>query len=224
MAWDVNQIYEYVKWVCNKNQAGGISASDLFQAWNSEQAAYHEDLLGRWQARSNGKSGPNTGMIQDETVLIKLAPFTISTTLTAASGYINWPADFLYLAALRINGQKVYHFNKDERWAIEEDVIDPPSVADDSYYYTEYAGKYLILPMSVTSVDMDYIASPVDIAWAYTLDADNRQIYNAGASIQPSWNSNTIIEITRRTLKGFGIHFADESFEQFGESNIITGD
>jgi hypothetical protein len=222
--WSVDQIYSYTRFLLNKNQAGGISATDLFNAWNGEQSAYHEDLIGRWQARSNGKSGPNTGMIQDETVLIKMAPFMIPITLPINSGFVNWPSDFIYLQALRINGEKVYHFNKDERWSIERSYIDPPSIVDDSYYYTEYDGKYLILPTAATSIDMDYIAQATDILWAFNFDGNGRQVYDAGNSIQPSWSQNTIVEITRRTLNSFGVHFSSQYYAEFGKSNIITGD
>lgn len=221
--WSVDQIYSYTRFLLNKNQAGGISATDLFNAWNGEQSAYHEDLVGRWQARSNGKSGPNTGMIQEETVLIKMAPFMIPITLPVVGGFVNWPSDFIYLQALRINGEKVYHFNKDERWSIEGSYIDPPSISEDSYYYTEYAGKYLILPISVTSIDMDYIAQAVDIKWAFTFDGNGRQVYDSGDSVQPAWTQNTIVEITRRTLSSFGVHFSSQDYEEFGKSTILTG-
>lgn len=231
MAWSVDQIYGLLKFLLRKNQAGSISATDFFYSWNSEQYAMHEDLLGRWQNHSNGKSGQNTGMIQDETVLIKLAPFTISTTLTITGGFADWPADFIYQAALRINGEKVYHFNKDERWSIENSVIDPPSIADDSYYYTEYAsvtngirGKYEFLPSTVTTAILDYIASCTDIVWEYTLDGQGRQVYDPVNSVQPKWNQNTIIEITRRSLKSLGVSFKSQDFVQYGASNIVTGD
>lgn len=222
--WDVNTIYNYTLFLTNKNQSGGVSDLDLFNAWNGEQSAMHQDLLGRWQARSNGKSGANTGMIQDETTLIKMAPFTIPATIPIVGGFAAWPDDFIYLAALRINGDKVYHFNKDERWSIEDSVIDPPSIVDSSYYYTEYDRKYLILPTSASSVDMDYIASPTDIVWGFTFDGNGRQVYDPSTSVQPSWDQSTIVEITRRTLNSFGIHFSSQDFQQFGKSNILSGD
>lgn len=226
MAWNVDQIYKFQLFLTNKNQSGGISSDDFFYAWNAEQSAYHEDLVGRWQGKSNGKTGPNIGMIQDETILIKMAPFTIATTLPVSAGFATWPSDFIYLSSLRINSQKVYHFNKDERWSIEGSYIDPPSIANDCYYYTEYAGRYLILPTTVTSVDMDYIAAVTDVVWGFTFDGNNRQVYDPtpGVSVQPKWNQNCIIDITKRTLKALGVHFSSEDFENFGESNIVTGD
>lgn len=222
--WSTDFIYKYTLFLLNKNQGGGPSSGDLFNAWNGEQSAMHEDLVGRWQARSNGKSGPNTGMIQDETTLIKMAPFTIPITLPVTSGFMDWPDDFIYLLSLRINGEKVYHFNKDERWSIEGSYIDPPSISEDSYYYTEYDEQYLILPTAVTSVDMDYIAAATDIKWAFTFDGNGRQVYDVNNSVQPKWSQNTIVEITRRTLSSFGVHFSSQDYEEFGKSNIITGD
>lgn len=231
MAWSVDQIYGLLKFLIRKNNAGGISSTDFFNAWNLEQYAMHEDLLGHWQNRSNGKTGQNTGLIQDETILIKLAPFTLTTTLTIVGGFADWPADFIYQAALLINGEKVYHFNKDERFSITDSVIDPPSIADDSYYYTEYAsltngirGRYEFLPHAVTTAQLDYIASCTDVVWAYTLDGQGRQVYDVTNSVQAKWNQNTIIEITRRSLKSFGITFKDQDLTQYGQSVINTGD
>lgn len=222
--WDVNQLYEFQKWLTNKNQAGGISAKDFFYSWNSEQSSYHEDLLGRWQNRNNGKTGQNTGLIQDQTILTKLAPFTIPVVLTVTAGFAPWPTDFIYAAALRINGAKVTHFSKDERWSIDDSVIDPPNISDNCYYFTEYANQYLFLPTSVTTANLDYIAACTDVVWAFTLDGSNRQEYDSTNSVQPKWNANTVIEITKRTLKGLGVHFTSQDFTQYGNSNIQTGD
>lgn len=230
MAWSTDQIYSFLKFLLRKNQAASISATDYFYAWNSEQSSMHEDLLGKWQNRSNGKTGINIGLIQDETMLTKLAPFTISTTLTITGGFANWPTDLIYQMALLINGEKVTHFNKDERWAITGSVIDPPSIADNCYYYTEFAsttvgitGKYEFLPATVTTATLDYIAACTDIVWAYTLDGQGRQVYDSVDSVQPKWNQNTIVEITKRALKNMGVSFKDQDFTQFGQSNIVTG-
>lgn len=231
MAWSTNDIFSFLKFLLRKNQAGSISATDYFYAWNSEQASTHEDLLGKWQNRANGKTGVNIGLIQDETMLTKLAPFTISTTLTISGGFADWPADMIYQLALRVGNSKITHFNKDERWSIEDSVIDPPSLADNCFYYTEYAsgtdgirGKYEFLPSTINQATLDYVASCTDIVWAYTLDGQGRQVYDATNSVQPKWDQNTIVSITKRALKSLGVSFKDQDFTQFGQSNIVTGD
>lgn len=225
MAWNVDQIYGYARWLINKNQAGGLSVTDFFYAWNSEQYAYHEDLVGKWQARANGKQGINTGLIQNEVTMTKLLPFTIPINIPIALGQGIKPADLIYTLALRINDVKVFQVDHDQIWAVKDDVIDPPSIPDDSYYYTEYLNYYAFLPTTVTTFDLDYVAACSDVVWAFTLDGNNRQQYDPGpASKQPKWGQNTIIEITRRTLKGLGVHFSDQDYEQYGASQIITGD
>lgn len=224
MAWSVDLIFGYLKYQLNKNQSGGISAGDFFYAWNSEQYAYHEDLIGRWQARANGKEGINTGLVQNEATMTKLLPFTIPVTIPIAGGQGIKPTDHIYTLALRINDVKVFQVDHDQIWAVKDDVIDPPSIADDSYYYTEYLNYYSFLPTTVTSFDLDYVASCTDVVWGFTLDADNREIYDPSSSVQPKWNQNTIIEITRRALYSLGVHFSDQDFEQYGKSQIVTGD
>lgn len=178
MAWDVNTIYGFQRWLINKNQAGGITSQDFFFAWNSEQSQYQGDLLGRWQNRSNGKTGANIGLIEDETIMTKLAPFTNNIFITVTSGQALKPSNYTYGLALRINNAKVYQVNHDQKYAVLEDVIDPPSILNDSYYFLEYLNYFEILPNAATPLELDYIASAQDIVWAYTFDNNNRQVYN----------------------------------------------
>lgn len=224
MPWSVDNIYQYTRFLTNKNQAGGISPTDLFNAWNGEQAMYHQDLVGRWQKQNNTKTGIMSGMIEDEITISSMSPFIIPVTIPIAGGLGFKPADYIYGIALRINRAKVFSVSHDQIYAVYDDVIDPPSLADNKYYYTEYLSYFSFIPDTTTTFDLDYVAETNDIVWGFTLDANNRQVYNAGASIQPKWNKNTTIEITRRTLKSFGLHFDSREFENFGQSNIQTGD
>lgn len=224
MKWDVNMIYELVKRLTRKNQAGGISANDLFYHWNAEEAMYHADLLGRWQNRNNGKSGNNTGLVLNETILSDLAPFLISEDITVSSGFGDKPEDFIYRAALRVGDYKVDVINHGQIPAVKASVIDPPSATANTYYAVEYENSYSILPNTVTGVTLDYIAAPTGIKWGYTFDADRRQVYNPGTSIQPKWNYNTVVEITKRTLANFGVSFKDQDFLNYGRTAQATGD
>lgn len=224
MAWNVDQIYGFLRWLINKNQAGGVSATDFFYVWNSEQYSYQQDLLGRWQNRTNTKEGINTGLIENETIMLKLAPFTKGVTIAVVGGQAPKPADFAYALALRINNAKVFSVDHDMLWAVLDDVIDPPSVTANSYYYIEYLNYYQLYPGSVTTLDLDYIGNCTDVVWGFTLDpTTKRQVYSPGASSQPMWGQNSIIEITKRALKSLGVHFSAQDFEAFGSSNIVTG-
>lgn len=227
--WSVDNIFKLYKFLMRKNQSGSISATDFFNSWNTEQNAYFSDLLGKWQSRNNGKSGTNTGLILNETIMTQLAPFTIPGTVTISSGQATKPSDFIYGLARRLSVSGAEHLvtkiNHGQIWYVNNDVIDPPSVTDGTYYIIEYEDYYAVLPSSSTgSLLLDYIAQPVDVVWGYTFDGQDRQVYNSGLSIQPQWQTNTIIEITKRALTSFGVSYKDKDFMNFGDKNTITGD
>ncbi len=219
IAWNVNDLIEFTRFLMNKYQGGDYTEKDFFYAWNSEQRMYMSDLLGRFQARNTGK----TGLLQDETILTKLDPFTKNVTLTVTAGQVVKPADFIYKLALRIDGELVNILNKSQWYFLNKTVIDAPSISRGSYYATDYLNYYKLLPSSVTSVDLDYIADCIDIVWGNIPDGNNRPVYNPGTSVQPQWDNQSIVEITKRTLKSIGLHFSSQDFQNFGQSAILTG-
>jgi hypothetical protein len=224
MAWSTNDIYKFLLYQTRKNQSSSLSATDLFYAWNSEQSGYQSDLLGRFQKLANSKEGINTGLIENETIMTKLAVFTQTTSIPVVVGQAPKPSDFVYALALRINGAKVFKINQDEIWAMNEDIIDPPSIAANSYYYAEYQLYYSIFPAAATPLQLDYIQQVTDIVWGFTFDGNNRQVYNPATSVQPLWGQNSIVEITKRTLDSLGISYKDQDFEQAGKSTQLTGE
>lgn len=225
----VDKIYSELKFLLRQNQSGGISTTDFFNAWNIEQNAYFSDLLGKWQARNNGKSGMNTGLIMNETIMTDLSPFIIAGSATISSGQADKPDDFIYGLARRISVSSVQYLvtkiNHGQKLYVNNDVIDPPSVTDGCYYILEYEDYYEVLPTAATgSLLLDYVAHPTDVKWGFTYDGDKRKVYNAGLSVQPKWSIPTCITITKRTLSSFGVSYKDKDFQNFGAKNIVTGD
>jgi hypothetical protein len=190
--------------------------------WNGESNAYQDDLLGRFQARSNGKLGANTGLIENETILQKLAPFTKNVTIAVAAGNGTLPSGFKYKLGLRISGDHVIHINKNQIATVNDNAIDPPSVTDGTYYYTEYEGYYLFLPSSVTSAELDYVSAPTDVFWNFSI-VGGRQVYDSTGSVQPQWDDASCREITKRVLNTLGVSFKDGDFANFGQHVINTG-
>ena len=119
----------------------------------------------------------------------------------------------------------VYKINHNQIANVNSSVIDPPSVSDNKYYFVEYEGYYYFLPRTgITTADLDYIETPRNIVWGYTWDADGRQVYNSGTSVQPQWNPNSCREITKRMFTNIGLSFKDKDFEAFGKSVQLTGE
>lgn len=224
MALSVNYLYEFCLKLIRKNQAGGVSAKEFEYQWNDAQGSYQDDLLGRFQAKNNGKEGANTGLIENETILQKLSPFISPTTLTVSSGRADKPSDFIYRLSLMVGDHDCYKINYNQRSNVVNSVIDAPSATNNIYYFLEYEDYYEFLPNTVTSAILNYIKTPTNIVWGYTLDADKRQVYNAGTSTQPLWDSNSCREVTKRMLTNLGVSFKDADFANFGKSTQLTGE
>lgn len=224
MALSVNYIYQFALKLIKKNQAGGLASTEFAYQWNDAQGSYQDDLLGRFQMRSNGKTGTNTGLILDETILQKLSPFIKKATLTVTAGNSDKPEGFVYRLAMRVGNYECRKINHDQISSVMQSVIDPPSTTTNTYYFVEYEGFYTFLPTATASATLDYIESPTDVVWGYTLDGDNRQVYDAGTSVQPVWDSNSAREITKRMLTNIGVSFKDQDFANFGKSVQLTGE
>jgi len=229
MALSVDYLYGFALKLIKKNQAGGLTSKEFETHWNDAQATYQDDLLGRFQARNNGKEGANTGIILDETILQKLSPFTTTDSLTISSGNVDKPSDFIYRLAFRINGEDAYKISQGQIATVNNSVIDTPSITNNKYYFVEYEDYYYILPhslptASITTAELDYITTPKNIIWGFIYDGDGRQVYNAGTSVQPQWDNNSSREITKRMLKNLGVSFKDQDFAQFGQSVQVTGE
>lgn len=223
MALSVDYLYQFTLNLIKKNQAGSLPSLVWARHWNDASCSYQDDLMGRFQSRANGKTGANTGIIENDTILQKLAPFIKPVTLTVTTGTANKPAGFVYELALRINGKEVRHINHNQIATVNDNVIDPPSITNGAFYVIAYEGYYSFLPNTVTSADLDYICTPTDVVWAYTI-VSNRQVYDAGKSVQPQWNDNSCREITKRMLTNLGVSYHDNEFSQFGKSVQLTGE
>lgn len=224
MALSVDYLYKFSLRLIRKNQAGGLTSLEFADLWNDSSSAYMDDLAGRFQMQTNGKSGPNTGLIENETILQKLSPFIQPVTLTITAGNADKPAGFIYRLGLRINGADVYKINHNQIASVNDSVIDPPSVADDMYFVVEYEDYYKFYPSSVTTATLDCVITPTNVVWGYTFDGDGRQVYDAATSVQPLWDNHSAREITKRMLTTIGVSFKDPDFATFGKSVQATGE
>lgn len=229
MALSVDYVYQFALKLIKKNMAGGLGSIDFQYQWNDAQSSYMDDLLGRFQARNNGKTGANTGLLENETILQKLSPFTKPVDLTITSGNATKPDDFIYRLALRINGVDAFKINQSQIATVNGSAIDAPSIANNQFYFVEYEGYYYLLPHTlpgsgITTAQLDYICEPTMVVWGFVIDGSGRQVYEPTTSVQPEWDSNSCLEITKRMLANLGVAFKDADFANFGKATQVTGE
>jgi hypothetical protein len=68
------------------------------------------------------------------------------------------------------------------------------------------------------------IEMPPPSKWAYTLDANGREIYSSTSSIDPLWKESDMLNIISRILKQFGISVKDNELVQYSENIKNTGE
>lgn len=226
MALSVDYLYKFCLDLMKKNQAGGLKASAFQYEWNDAQSAYQSDLVGRFEPRGNNKSGINTGLIQNATILQKLTPFTkpYSLSVSGVNGQATKPTDFIFELGLMVGTEDVFKITKDQKSPVLKSVIDPPSTADGAYYATEYEDYYQFFPTAAYTASLDYICAVTAVVWGFTFDGDGRQVYDAGTSVQPLWDNNSCRDITKRMFVNLGVSFKDNDFAQFGQKVQMTGE
>jgi hypothetical protein len=224
MALSIDYLYKFSLDLILKNQSGGLKSTAFANHWNDAQSTYFDDLVGRFQARNNGKEGMQTGLILNETILQKLSPFIKTINMAISVNTAGKPIDFVFRLAMRTGGYNCIKINQSEIADVSNSVIDPASSTNSKYYFYEYAGRYIFTPNGLASADLDYISLPKDVVWGFTYDEDGRQVYDASTSVQPQWDNMSCREITKRMLTNIGVAFKEPDFSNFGKSVQLTGE
>jgi hypothetical protein len=74
-----------------------------------------------------------------------------------------------------------------------------------------------VYPNSIGNVALSYVRSPNPIRWGYTLDVNNRPVYNAALSSQPQWQREDIIEVIMRAMRMMGVNLQAVQVIQYAE-------
>lgn len=80
-----------------------------------------------------------------------------------------------------------------------------------------YDTKIQFHPKTLQKVIFTYLRTPAVPKWAYTLDANNRPVYDAANSVDIESPDETMNEIAMRTLSYLGISIREASIVQYAE-------
>lgn len=212
---NINEVYTIVQFIANKNQSGYISPDDFNNAFNLAQQQYFRQLIEDIQGWDANRKRIRLPMGNAQPTIQKVAPFIIKVTATPVpgTGILNKPADLANLLAVRVgdNTKRVWRVEHDRIADHLSSAVDPPA---ESPIFTEYGTSYQFYPLSIGTVSFDYLRTPPDAVWAYTMSG-GRPIYDAGASIDPLWADTEITEVIIRVLLMFGISIQAPQLVQY---------
>lgn len=212
----VDYIYQFSLVLMRKMQAGGLSATQFGYHWNDTQRSYMSVLLGPYQKRVG------VGLVQNQTTLGKLSPFIRQASATITSGVATKPTGYIYGLSIAVGDYGAEPLTFSQFSAAKRSTIDPASST--KFYVADFSGSLIFLPATYSgTATLTYVKEPTNIVWAYTLDGDSRQVYDATNSVQPEWDGLSCSEITKQMFRTLGVSFKDSDFANFGQSVIAQG-
>lgn len=210
---DINDWYVLTQYIINKNQQGNVTPSKFNLVINQGARSYQSFLLGSFSSYSSGRPVSRVELGNNRTVRQRLAPTIYNYNLHISPyGKSPYPGDFLQVDAMwSIYGQSIYSpLNKRIRYAQQNSldstynsVIDP--IESNPIYLIEDVG-FQFYPVDTYEAKLSYVRDAPEMKWAYTLDGNNRPVYDAVNSIQPVWDSSAMFEIVCRALKIIGVN------------------
>lgn len=219
---DVNELYELLKYIVNKNQQGYVPPSKFNLVINQGQRSYTAWLLGSFTQYTPGRPVARVELGQNRTVRQRLAPVIYGYTLAIDPyGFSPYPGDYLQVDAMwSIYGSSIYNpYNKRIRYAQQNTLdsfynsrIDP--IATNPIYLIEDEG-FRFYPEAQYTARLSYVRDAPPIEWAYTLDSNNRPVYDPINSKQPVWDTVACYDILVRALLEVGVNLQANAVMQY---------
>lgn len=230
MAVNVNDVYQTVLLILNKEQRGYMTPDEFNKAANQVQYEIYnqtfEDYNQLIRQRQPDVGGVNR-LISLET---KLSPFKDQFTPTSyGAGYIDLPANFYKLDRVIYNFSgtnevELQHVTTGELYNLKLSNLTAPSDKFPIFTFKN-ATRLSVFPDSVgtsanTKINIFYFIIPLDVEWAFTPGNLGQYEYDASNSVQFTLTENEFTNIVKRILLYSGIIIRDPQIVQAAAAEI----
>lgn len=213
---DINDWYELAKYIINKNQQGFLAPAKFNLVINQGARSYQSFLLGSFQQYTPGRPVAKVELGNNRTVRQRLAPviYGYVLSISSATGKSPYPGDFLQVDSMySIYGiNRIRYAEQNQLDAYYNSAIDP--ISTNPIYLIEDE-NFQFYPTSTYQAKLTYVRDAPEMRWAYTLDGNNRPVYDAANSIQPVWDTVAMFDILARALKLVGINLQAQQVVAF---------
>lgn len=214
---NVNEIYELMKYIINKDQNGYLSPNEFNNNMGFAQNSYISFLLGTLQMYVPGRPIAKVELGQNSVVRQRLTPSIYEYNLAIDSnGHSPYPGDFLQVDAMwSIYGYDRIRWVDQDRWySTHNSVIDP--IASNPIYRIRDIGLQFA-PENIGSAKMSYVRVPPAIVWGFTIDGNGIEVYDPNTSIDPIWDNTSLLEIIARALRMSGVNLQAADVSNYAE-------
>lgn len=221
----VDFCYKLMLYILNKNQTGGnLSPADFNRTFNQAQVSYTSYLLGSVQQYTPGKPVARVELGENSVVRQRITPIIYGYILNVdQTGFAPYPADYIQTDAMwSIYGYKrVRYYDNDKWYSAYNSSIDTPTTNNAIYRLRDEGFEFA--PANVVQTKMSYVRNPPDVVWGYVLDTNNRPVYDPARSVDPVWDSVSILDIIGRALAMCGVNLQFGMVEQYAQELKNTG-
>lgn len=212
---NVNTLYNTVLYICRKTKQLGYLPSEEFELmFNTSQIEYLNYLLGNFQQYIPNHPQAKVEIGANEILRQRLMPLHTYTTLSLSSGAANYPEDFQQVDSMEnpTNFKPIRYVQQQYLGQYFNSSIDP--IATNPIYVITKTG-FQFYPTTLTSARLAYFGTPPDIFWNFTLDDNDRRVYNPTGSIDPIWYDTDIMDIVARMLLKIGVSLQATDIQRY---------
>lgn len=203
---DINQCFEFVKFVSNKTQQGNITPQQFNMLAPIAQISLVNQLLGNEQEYQPSKPLARYGMGINQKLMEDLRPIvTIPTALVFTAGVATYPVTSLYLFDLAetASGKEITPCEVDEGRILAQSVIKPPIVGNAKYYVL--GSSIYVLPASIVNTLVTFVRRPALPFWDSTI-INSVAVYNASSSQDFELDELLHLRICLKILQAVGVN------------------
>jgi hypothetical protein len=215
MAINVNTVYQTVLLILNKEQRGYVTPDEFNKVANQVQLQiferYFDDLNQLSRIPQNDMDYADRVMSLDE----KISLFRRSSTVVRATDLTG----VYRLNTATFNDIELQRVQRNEYYNIIKSPLVAPTEKQPIYLYQQ--NQILSFPLTVTPINIDYVAKPTAPIWGYTVNQNTGvYLYSAGTSTQFELMESEQTEVIVRILAYSGIIIRDPSIVQAASTEI----
>ena len=217
-------VYKLMLDILNKNQTGGYLPPVKFnRVINMAQKSYVAYLAGNFQTYTPGRPIAKVELGNNSVVRQRMTPSIYGFILNVDStGFAPYPGDYIQTDSMwTIYGYKRVRYVDNDKWySTANSVIDP--VSTNPIYRLRDTG-FEFAPTNIGQAKMEYVKDPPDIVWGYSEDAKGRPVYSPADSVDPIWDSVSMLEIVVRALAMIGVSLQYGQVQQYAQQIKMEG-
>lgn len=210
----IDQVYQLVQYVSNKEQRGNIPPSQFNVLARSAQLEFVSKRVGNIKI-INERGVPIFGYDSTWRINEDLRPFIYGpvTIPILPGGNFVYPYGYIWVDAVHKNDfAEIKRLTADQYPRVKHSHIYPPT---EDYPIMVMRGQYgFIDPYSIGSFQMSYLKEPPDPIWGY-VDINDVPVFDVGISVDFTAPSLSINELAMLVLQHVGINLDAAQVAQY---------